>query len=266
MSLDLAQVHFETPVPVTNLDDCWFYHALDLPGVGTVGTGNWDLRGRFEDYTGGVDLAGKTVLDVGTASGFLTFEAEKRGAKNIIGFDAKDVSQRQRIPCAESFDPNLLEEWSKRFAMMRNGYWFAHRIFQSRARVIYGDIYRLSQLVPVCDVVIVGQILVHLQNTFSALHQAALCCGDRLVIIEGSYESDAPTAVFVGSSRVTLGWWHISKQLYEQWIDLLGFEVEHIGKNQYRCNSPSVRGDVEVWTFVARRKGMTHPASSYQHS
>ena len=73
-------VTFESPRDVRDVEDCYFYHTLDLPGIGTV-EGQWDLRGRFDDYIGGVDLQDKTVLDVGAGNGFLTFEAEKRGAR-----------------------------------------------------------------------------------------------------------------------------------------------------------------------------------------
>ena len=57
------------------LEDCLFYHAMDIPGVGEI-KGVWVLRGKFDDYVGHAALAGQTFLDVGTASGFLTFEAE----------------------------------------------------------------------------------------------------------------------------------------------------------------------------------------------
>ena len=76
---DIARdVTFVTPRNVRHVDDCFFYHMLDLPGIGVV-EGCWDLRGRFDDYIGGINLQDKTVLDVGAGNGFLTFEAEKRG-------------------------------------------------------------------------------------------------------------------------------------------------------------------------------------------
>jgi len=45
------------------LSECRFYHAMDLPGLGSI-DGEWDLRGRFDEYIGGIDLRGQTVLDV----------------------------------------------------------------------------------------------------------------------------------------------------------------------------------------------------------
>ncbi len=52
------------PRVVERLEDCYFYHTMELPGLG-VRRGHWDLRGKFYDYVGGVDVAGRSVLDVG---------------------------------------------------------------------------------------------------------------------------------------------------------------------------------------------------------
>ena len=74
---------FVEPRYVRDLDGCFFYHTMELPGFGEV-KGQWDLRGRFDEYIGGVEVAGKSVLDIGSATGFLSFEAEKRGASRVV--------------------------------------------------------------------------------------------------------------------------------------------------------------------------------------
>lgn len=78
---------------VKNIEECWFYHSMDLPEIGTV-QGGWDLRGRNDDYLGSVEVSDKRVLDVGTASGFLTFEMEKKGAQ-VVSFGAENEFQIQ---------------------------------------------------------------------------------------------------------------------------------------------------------------------------
>lgn len=65
---------------ITESKDCFFYHTIDLKTGETV-YGNWDIRGREDAYFGSADFRGKTVLDVGSASGFLTFAMEDRGAE-----------------------------------------------------------------------------------------------------------------------------------------------------------------------------------------
>jgi hypothetical protein len=47
----------ERPRYVDRLEDCFFYHAMELPGFGLV-RAHWDLRGRFDDYVGGLAVAG----------------------------------------------------------------------------------------------------------------------------------------------------------------------------------------------------------------
>src|SRR6476620_5525485 len=88
---------FAAPRFIDRVEDCFFYHAMELPGFGLI-PAHWDLRGRFDDYIGGIDVRGKSVLDVGTATGFLSFEAEKRGASRVLSFDMGDARQQMFIP------------------------------------------------------------------------------------------------------------------------------------------------------------------------
>ena len=65
---------YASPRVVTRLEDCFFYHSIEIPGYGLV-EGPWDLRASIGDYLGGVDLCGKRVLELGTASGFVCLKA-----------------------------------------------------------------------------------------------------------------------------------------------------------------------------------------------
>jgi hypothetical protein len=58
---------YASPRVVTRLEDCFFYHSIEIPGYGLV-EGPWDLRASIGDYLGGVDLCGKRVLELGTAT------------------------------------------------------------------------------------------------------------------------------------------------------------------------------------------------------
>ena len=61
------------PWPVPEKSFCQFYHSMTFPSGDEI-TGHWDIRGRFDQYIGRYPLRGKTVLDLGTASGFIAFE------------------------------------------------------------------------------------------------------------------------------------------------------------------------------------------------
>jgi len=69
-------------------EDCNFYHTVEVPGIGTV-TGEWDLRGHVDEYLGGYNFSHKRVLEIGPASGFLTFEMERRRA-NVVALEVPD--------------------------------------------------------------------------------------------------------------------------------------------------------------------------------
>jgi hypothetical protein len=76
---DLIMNAFAQPPDGVKFEDCDFYHTVEIPGRGVV-HGQWDLRKHVDDYLGGYCFVGKRVLEIGPASGFLTFEMERRGA------------------------------------------------------------------------------------------------------------------------------------------------------------------------------------------
>jgi hypothetical protein len=128
-----AEFKYAEPRYVTNVDECAFYHHMDLPGLNDLGIG-WDLRRTVDDYLGQFDFRGKRALDVGAASGFLTFEMEKRGAE-VVSFDMASSEQWQFVPFrAKGFDAaKALAVRKASLEPYRNGYWLAHRLLNSRA-------------------------------------------------------------------------------------------------------------------------------------
>src|SRR5262249_7054365 len=82
--------------------DCYFYHTMEIPGHGLV-EGEWDLRAAADAYLGGVDFRGRRVLEIGTASGFLCFTMERRGAE-VVAFDLSPEHAPDLIPSPDT-DP-----------------------------------------------------------------------------------------------------------------------------------------------------------------
>jgi len=62
------------------VDSLSWYHTLEL-GQGVVTPGIYDHRPFLPFYGLPCRLVGQTALDIGAASGFFTFEMERRGAK-----------------------------------------------------------------------------------------------------------------------------------------------------------------------------------------
>jgi len=92
-----AEKIFATPRKVEDVADCYFYHTMELPGRGVIEGRDWDLRGRVDEYLGNVDFGGQRVLEIGPASGFLTFEMEKRGA-DVISVEVTDEHGWDFVP------------------------------------------------------------------------------------------------------------------------------------------------------------------------
>lgn len=224
---------------VTDLDKCFFYHTMDLPDLGTIHA-HWDLRGRFDDYIGGVDVAGKTVLDVGTATGFLSFEAEKRGASQVVSFDMSDVRQQTLLPFKDKDYYIDLDTWvetyGKWFDGWRNAYWLCHRLLGSSASVVYGSVYEMPVAMGEFDVVIVGSVVEHLSDAISALGSIARVTKERLVIVTPLLHDEEPIAHFAGRAAYpenNYTWWVYSVGVYREVLGMLGFEIERVATSSY---------------------------------
>jgi tetratricopeptide (TPR) repeat protein len=250
---------FAKPRTIPSPDDCFFYHAMDLPGFGTMKAQNyWDLRGRFEDYTGHVDLRGKRFLEIGAASGFVSFEAERRGAE-VVSFDMERAEQRQLVP-----DRHVRATWNEQLEYSRqdlnrvkNAYWLAHRALGSQAQAFYGDIYNIPEELGPFDVVFFGQVLVHIRDPLWALYQGARLCRDTLVITEGMVEDPLPRMRFIHRDDGTAGpaaWWHLSTKLYEQWLAMLDFGIESLTGGHYPYIALKELYPYHLSTIVARRR------------
>lgn len=233
--------------PNPSLADCHFYHSMELPRHGTV-HGDWDLRGRFDEYIGNVPIEGRTMLDVGTASGFLTFEAERRGAE-VTSFDA-DSADRWQIGPGEDRDTNY-------YVKMRNSYTLAYRALNSHAQSVYGDVNQIaaSGIVAPHDVVLIAQILVHLRDPITVIEQAATLAKETIIIAEGMVNSEEPTGIFLGgTARYT--YWHLSRGTYRVWLDRLGFDIKTSNTSHYHCNASNSRH--AITTLVAKRRPRLH--------
>jgi SAM-dependent methyltransferase len=228
-----------SPRIVTDLDECFFYHTMDLPELGTIHA-HWDLRGRFDEYIGGVDVAGKSVLDVGTATGFLSFEAEKRGASQVVSFEMSDVRQQTLLPFKDKDQYIDKESWAESYGKghdrWKNAYWLCHRLLQSKASVVYGSVYEIPVAMGEFDVVIVGAVVEHLSDPISALGSIARVTKDTLVIVTPLLPNDEPIAHFAG--RVShpdndYTWWIYSIGVYREVLGMLGFAIQRVSSSTY---------------------------------
>lgn len=236
---DRSGIMLAKPRHIDSLDNCFFYHTMELPGFGEV-RGQWDLRGRFDDYVGGVDLGEKTVLDVGTATGFLTFESEKRRATRVLSFDTSDSKQFRCLPFKDKPYYRDPERWAEQFGaeieQWKNAYWLCHRLLDSRAEVFYGNIYDLPLALGQFDVAIVGAVLEHLSDPISALASIARLTKETVVVVTPLLETEERIARLHGSANhpeSDFTWWIYSVGIYHEVFKMLGFSIARITHSEY---------------------------------
>ncbi|MEP6741217.1 MAG: class I SAM-dependent methyltransferase [bacterium] len=229
----------ERPRFVDRLEDCFFYHAMELPGFGLV-QAHWDLRGRFDDYVGGVEVTGKSVLDVGAATGFLSFEAEKKGASRVLSFDMSDARQQTFLPFKDKLYFRDRERWAQQYGaeieQWKNAYWLCHRLLNSKAEVYYGDIYNLSNELGQFDIAIVGSVLEHLSDQISALASIARLTKETIVIVSPLLQTDERIARFealASNPDVDFTWWTYSLGVYREVFGMLGFSIAKVSHAKY---------------------------------
>ena len=229
----------EQPRLVERLEDCFFYHAMELPGFGLV-RGQWDLRGRFDEYVGGVDVAGKTVLDVGTATGFLSFEAEKRSAVRVLSFDMSNARQQTFLPFKDKLfyrDPaRWAEVYGAEIEQWKNAYWLCHRLLGSRAEVYYGNIYELPGELGQFDIAIVGSVLEHLSDQITALASIARLTKETIVVVSPLLQDEERIARFealASNPDADFTWWTYSLGVYREVFGMLGFRIARVSHAEY---------------------------------
>jgi SAM-dependent methyltransferase len=227
------------PRQVEDLSECFFYHTMDLPGIGEV-KGHWDLRKSFDKYIGGVELEGKTIIDIGTATGFLSFEAEKRGASRVVSFDIGNANEQSFLPFRNKLYSQDRAQWAEQYGkeieQWKNAYWLCHRLLGSKAEVFYGNVYEIPLTLGQFDVAIVGSVLEHLSDQISALASIARVTKKMMVIVSPVLRTDERIARFEALGdhpENDFTWWTYSEGVYREVFKMLGFKITAITENQF---------------------------------
>jgi SAM-dependent methyltransferase len=173
---------YAKPRKVSDISECYFYHYMDLPGYGLV-SGEWDLRGKEDDYLGNVKFQAKTVLEIGTASGHLCFYMEKAGAK-VTAFDLSKEQEWDIVPYANFDFTQHIVERKQHIDRTNNAYWFAHDAYKSEARMVYGTVYQIPDAIGEFDICTFGSVLLHLRDPFLALQRASMHTRKTIVITD----------------------------------------------------------------------------------
>ncbi|GAA5158360.1 class I SAM-dependent methyltransferase [Amycolatopsis dongchuanensis] len=159
------------------------YHRLDF-GDGLVIEGDYDMPKYLPYYDLPEDLAGKTVLDAGTASGFFAIETERRGATvTAIDIWGDDCLLAQLI-----------------------------RTFHLGIRYVQKNLYDLDSTFGQFDLVVCGSLLLHLPDPVGALRALRSVTKDRLILSSAATPDSAttrqPVCYFRGDRATEADYWY----------------------------------------------------------
>ncbi len=258
--VDWNSIPAERPRPIPQRENCHFYHCMSFPDGESIDRIHWDLRGRFQQYIGGVSVAGKTVLDVGTASGFLAFAAEQAGARRVTAIDASGSSEFERVPFAGALFNQDRWLWNRNnwvyLETLQNSFWYAHARFNSKVDAYYGPLADIWTWNRRFDIIILGAIIEHLSDPVQVIGNLAKLAREKIIIgFTSVIDSDdafmRPQHAW-DQPEINYVWWEISKGLYRRIFQNLGFEIS-IEKASAFCWELDPPREIERPTIVARR-------------
>ena len=161
--MDLAEIQ-------KRIDAVTWYHEFDFGNGLKARSNTSDVEGHRAIWAGiragldRIDFTGKSVLDIGCWDGYWSFDAEKRGAAEVLATD--DISQNwasgQGLPLAR-------ELLNSSIAINQNL-----------------SVYDVASLGRKFDIILCLGVYYHLIDPFYAFAQIRHCChDDTLVVFEG---------------------------------------------------------------------------------
>jgi O-methyltransferase len=255
---------FAEPEHVDRVEDCSFYHVMEIPEYGVVGAerlsdedpvNRWDLRGGVDNYLGHVQFADKRVLEIGPASGFLTFSMEARGAA-VVAVEIGPDSTWDIVPHGLIDRDAVNAGRQKALARLRRGFWFVHERLGSRAQVFYGNGRSLPDELGRFDIALLASVLTHNRDPLNMIEQCARLA-DCIIIVERHFPDlgRGPIAQLYASARSPQWdtWWNFSPGLFAEFLEILGFEQPKVMLHSQTHVHPGGSVRMPMFTVVGHR-------------
>lgn len=198
---ELAEIKKKLP----SIPDPWQFwiHRIQFGRFNSGGGGpsqDWRVLMLPKDYTN------KSVLDIGGADGFYSFDAEDKGAGRIVISDLRKNIKRE----------------------------MALRIFKTSVEEIIIDVYDMDSMKETFDVIIFMGVLYHLQNpilglekVFNRLKEGGDLYLETLLCTLKGIPDEMPIAEFIENDRINhdiTNWWAPTKETTLGMMRTVGFK------------------------------------------
>jgi SAM-dependent methyltransferase len=151
---------------------------------GVVIEGDYDLSKYLRHYDLPNDLAGKSVLDVGTSSGFLAVECARRGGE-VTAIDIWETPRALQLACSA---------------------------LGVQVRYVQKNVFDLDAAFGQFDLVICGSMLLHVASPVEALRKIRQACKGRTIVSTtctiDSETNGRPICEFLGVHAKDGDYWH----------------------------------------------------------
>lgn len=233
-------------------EDCCFYHSYTLAEGEVVG--DWDLRLATDQYLGGVDFHDRSVLEIGPASGFLSYHMEAAGAQ-VTCLEPPMSHLWDTVPI-EGYD---IEKWRAEFVPhiegVRNSFWYVHNEKKSNVRVIEADPCQIPEATGDFDVALLACVLLHCRRPFDILESVARRTRQTVIVTElwNPHLPELPLCMLLPhqDAQQVHTWWQFTPQFFISALGLLGFTQSRILFHQQK--QPSENRMVPLFTVVCER-------------
>jgi tRNA (mo5U34)-methyltransferase len=172
----------------------YWHHSIDLGG-GVVTPGRKSLaviNQEADAIFGPIDLAGRSVIDIGAWNGFFSFEAKRRGAVRVLATD--EIA------------------WTQNGVRGRETFQLARAALNLDIEELQVDVMELSPQIGQFDVTLFLGVLYHLIDPIKGIEKAA-CVTKDLLIVEtymDALELDRPAMIFYPGTELagdSSNWW-----------------------------------------------------------
>lgn len=257
--------------------DCLFYHVQDLPNLSKPTEGIYDLRNNANEYLGNVDFKKKSVIELGPASGFLSFFMENQGAKvTSVDLSIKDDLWDVVPNCRIDHKKYARDHMKKNIIKVQNSFWYSHKILNSNVKVIKTHINNLDKKAGQFDIGTICLVLLHLENPFKAIYKICSHVKKKIIITEVldrpgdislefrfknifkiifkkilNFNNKNPTMTFypTANNKDLDIWYFLSPKIITNFLTILGFEKYKINYHKQLCKGKYIN----MYTIVAER-------------
>jgi len=174
------------------------------------------------------------------------------------------------VPYNATDTAKIIDRRREHIGRQNNAFWFAHRLYKSKAKVIYTSAYEIPPEIGKFDIAIFGQVLLHIRDPFRAMECILRHCRDQVVVVEtlmsrkqnfvlkllNRLQREQTFPVFFlprGAKQHPIDtWWKFPEWTMEEYLRVLGFEKTSVVYHEpihHKAKSNKAR----LYSMVAKR-------------